>query len=487
MKKCLTLSLLLTLLHTVQAQVHPFIDSILENRIVKIPFYEVPIAGAENLILKMTYGQSSFLDTTGIFVLQEAQILSVDLLFSDYPAAANLRTLNKSRLTALCQLLPGIEKQLTITWTIVRQTDGFDKPSAEQLVHGFVINYRRNYTPAEAAKELTLIKAATPPPPPPPPPPDPPAPKEKINHWAIMHRTDSYTSNVYNDQPVKKMSETREKLTPYKRSGDTLIAITAKEAYDKRLLPPGGRYTKTMQDSIFLLLPATRNQYTFKTIVTPKGEPIPEDKPRDSTVLKSLGRNPFDSALVVMDVTGSMAPYIAQLVQWMGKQEAHKTIQYLACFNDGNKLPDQLKQINQTGGIYGEKYVNSQQASALIQKAMKSGNGGGDIQENDCEALLVAMHDAPDCKDLVLIADSWAPIRDTSLIDSIHKPVHIIVCGKRLGIHPDYIRLALTTGGSLHFAGEDLLNLQPLREGKEMLINQRTYYYSKGRVFMKVR
>jgi hypothetical protein len=483
MKKGLFACCLLLLQYTLQAQVHLFIDSILENRILKIPAYEISATGTENLVLKMTYGQSNFLDTTGIASLYDAQILSVDLLFSDYPAAANLRTLNKSRLTALCQLMPGIEKQAGINWTIVRQTDGYDKPSAEQLVHGFVINYRRYYTPEDASKELKLIESVTPPPPPPP---DPPAPKEKVNHWAIMHRTDSYTSNVYNDQPIKKMSESREKLTFFKRAGDTVIALTAKEAYAKQLLPPGNRYGKTDPDSVFLLLPGTRSQYTFKNIVTPERKLI-HTEPVDSSVQKSLSRNRFTNAVVVADVTGSMSPYIAQLIEWMTEQDAKKYIEYFVCFNDGNKLPDNLKQVNQTGGIYGEKYVNSRQASELIQKTMRKGDGGGDRPENACEALLQAIREAPQCKDLVFIADSWAPIRDTSLISAIPKPVHIIVCGKRLGIHPDYITLALVTGGSLHFKGEDLLNLQPLREGKEMIINQCAYYYKEGKVVMKVR
>ena len=111
MRNCLLTCLLLAIVHMAPAQTTLFVDSILENRTLKIPAYEIPDTDADNLILKMPYGQSSFLDTAGLSLLQNAQLLSVDLLFSDYPAASNLKTLNKNRLMALCQLMPTVGHQ----------------------------------------------------------------------------------------------------------------------------------------------------------------------------------------------------------------------------------------------------------------------------------------------------------------------------------------------------------------------------------------
>lgn len=482
MKHLLTACLLSTTLFCAKAQQQPLIDSILDNRILKVPAYQVPETGAENLILKMYYAQSTFLDTTGIWQLQNAQILSVDLLFSDYPSASDLKPLNKSRLAALCRLVPGIDKQPLISWNIVRQTDGADKASAEKLVHGFVINYRKNYTPEEAEEELTLIDAAIPDPPPAPPA----AATEKVNHWAIIHRTGNYITNTYNGQMVRRKGENRKDVIPFLTPRDTIIVITGKEADKLHLLPPHKDYEKKQPDSVYLLLNRptpliVKNDLAWRDSLALRPEP-----PGDSTILKTMKRNTFNHALVVMDVTSSMSPYLVQLLRWVNKQAATLSIEYLICFNDGDKQEDILKKVGQTGGIYGEKYAGPKQTAALIRKTMTKGNGGGDMQENPCEALLRGIHEAPFAKEVVLIADSWAPMRDTALIGNVRKPVHIVICGKRLGIHPDYVKLALVTGGTLHFENEDILSLQPLKEGKEMTINHCTYYYARGNVYRKM-
>lgn len=482
MKHLLTACLLSTSLLCAKAQQQPLIDSILANRIVKVPYYEIPETGAENLILRMSYAQSTFIDTSGIYALQNAQILSVDLLFSDYPSASDLKPLNKSRLAALCRLVPGIDMQQQVSWNIVRQTDGADKASAEKLVHGFVINYRKKYTAEDATKELDLIEAAIPPPPPPPPP----APKEKVNHWAIIHRSGTYVANTYNGQSIKRKGESRKEVLPFLTPRDTIIAITSKEAQKANLLPPEKSYEKKQPDSIYLLqnrpVPLiAKDDYTWRDSLLLAPRP-----PADSTILKIFNRNPLTSALVVMDVTSSMSPYMVELLRWVNARATPRSIEYVVCFNDGDKQDDITKQINQTGGIYGEKYTSGRQTATLIRKTMAKGNGGGDMQENPCEALLRGIHEPPFCKDVILIADSWAPMRDTALISNIRKPVHIVICGKRLGIHPDYVKLALVTGGSLHFENEDIPSLEPLKEGKEMEINHCTYYYTRGRVFRKM-
>lgn len=316
-------------------------------------------------------------------------------------------------------------------------------------------------------------------------PPTPAAPPEKLNHWAIIHRRESYNPHLYNDQPVKEITTGRDKLKDRIRAGDTIVAISLTEAYERQLMPPANRYRKEeVKDSIYLLLPGLRGMYS-----KPTASPSPESLlfPPDSTIHKSLGKYTINNALIVMDVTGSMAAYIAQMLRWIDQRPPANTISYLVCFNDGDRKPDDHKKPGSTGGIYGEKFEGSKQAKALVQKAMRAGNGGGDIQENACEALLTGIRNAPSATDVILIADSWAPIRDTALISTISKPVHVIICGKRLGVHPDYVTLALKTGGTLHFPDQPLINLRPLLEGASIVINQRNYYYTNGRVYMELR
>jgi hypothetical protein len=49
----------------------------------------------------MAFGQSNFVDTNGVSHLQNADILSVDLIFTDYPASNNLFALNAARFISL--------------------------------------------------------------------------------------------------------------------------------------------------------------------------------------------------------------------------------------------------------------------------------------------------------------------------------------------------------------------------------------------------
>ncbi|MBC7651259.1 MAG: hypothetical protein H7101_05875, partial [Deinococcales bacterium] len=123
MKYALGLALVL-IGYTSFGQSNRLIDSILVNNIIKVPAYQLSKVGNETLVLKMNYAASSFIDTTGIYQLQNAQILSVDLVFTDYPTTQNLLPLNKTRLQSLAQLLPTATQQPHTNWQIIREING---------------------------------------------------------------------------------------------------------------------------------------------------------------------------------------------------------------------------------------------------------------------------------------------------------------------------------------------------------------------------
>lgn len=484
MKKVVWLPLLLLLTCRVQAQSPRFIDSLLDNRILRVPAYESDTISHNQLLLQMQYAKSLFTDTTHVQELQGAQILSVDLLFTDYPAHNDLKPLNKRRLIALCQLVPGIEKQKNVSWTIVRQMDGKDPESAGKLHHGFIINYRKPYTPADRKRELTLIQEVTPDTTIPYQASD--APPEKIHQWAIIHEGSTPRARTHLGRPLKQMGDNRGKLPP-PADGDTLVGLTPDEAMRKYIIDPKMRKMLGGEDSLFLLLgPKPEPGPALVKTPEPPAKPVvpdydPVPVPQDSTVINTFTRNHFEHMLVVADVTGSMSPYIMQLVQWMQLKEKQSNIDYCICFNDGDNKIDDLKYIGNTGGIYGGPVASSQQIAALIRHTMEQGDGG-DLEENPCEAIRKGIESAPECKDVILIADSWAPARDIELASTIKKPVQVIICGKRLGVHPDLVTIALLSGGSLHFINEDVLNLQPLKEGKELFIHNRYYRFDGKRV-----
>jgi hypothetical protein len=185
--------------------------------------------------------------------------------------------------------------------------------------------------------------------------------------------------------------------------------------------------------------------------------------------------------LVVADVTTSMNQYNAQIVQWIAMQTNQQNLKALVCFNDGDGKQTEHKIIGATGGIYGEVFSSPTQIGDLIVNIMHNGSGG-DIAENNCEALIKAISMFNNYEDVVLIADSWSPVRDIELLPQITQPIKIIVCGNDLGPHPDYVSIAYFTNGSLHFIDGDVTNFSLLKENKIMNIKGTNYILKNGRV-----
>ena len=75
--------------------------------------------------------------------------------------------------------------------------------------------------------------------------------------------------------------------------------------------------------------------------------------PRDSSILNIMDRNrQWKNVLVIMDWTGSMYDYGAQVVLWHKLNMETSGIKHLILFNDGDKKATWQKQIGRTGGIY---------------------------------------------------------------------------------------------------------------------------------------
>jgi hypothetical protein len=460
------------------AQTGHLIDSVLANNIIRIPFYQLAKVGNETLVLQMNYASSSFVDTTGVYKLRNAQILSVDLLFTDYPANQNLIALNKRRLQALADLVPVATQQPTTLWQIIRQLDGKDKASAANMLHGFVINYRGPETDISKKKEIDLIKSVTPtlikipaevPPV-----------EDKVSNWSAIHNggLNQQRIVIYN-RPLRKSDVNKPVLQKMAVPKDTIVSFTYKEAKSNQLIPDMRTKFLRDKDSVFFLLAPPLQAIT--KLVPPTLRSL-----GDSSVLKTLKRNQFSKMLVIADVTNSMSPYVAQIFAWINSEAEKSNVQYVVCFNDGDGRDNDYKKIGRTGGVYGEVYKDAIQLSNLIISTMDKCQNN-DIQENDCEAIIKGIDLCSDCEDVVLLADSWAPVRDISLAVTIKKPIKVIACGNRIGIRPEYIEIALKTNGSLHFMDEDIVDLSPLRKGKQMMIHGKLYTYKNGWVNEVVR
>lgn len=201
----------------------------------------------------------------------------------------------------------------------------------------------------------------------------------------------------------------------------------------------------------------------------------------DTSVIHVLNRNKkhWKNMVIVTDLTGSMTPYASQVILWLKLGSMEKKISSVTFFNDGDMKTE--KPIGNTGGIYMKKTSDYDEIRELALRSIHGG-GGGDGPENDCEALISTQEFNPDAKELILIADNMAPIKDKILIDKISKPVRVVLCGTRYGINVEYLNLARDTGGSIHTMEKDLMNLIKMEEGKSFMLNKMQFKIENNRI-----
>jgi hypothetical protein len=206
--------------------------------------------------------------------------------------------------------------------------------------------------------------------------------------------------------------------------------------------------------------------------------------PSDSTVIKVVDRHPeWEDMLVVMDWTGSMYQYGTQLVLWhkYNLAASRLRVQHMVFFNDGNKKKTFQKKVGTTGGIYHCYADDLMEVVETMERVMESGNGG-DIPENDFEAIVKSTRLLNGFGEVILIADNSSNVRDMSLLEKIDVPVRVILCGVGEDgyVNPDYVKLAYHSGGSIHTMEKDLLNLADLHPGEIIRIGNREYTVKNG-------
>ena len=195
---------------------------------------------------------------------------------------------------------------------------------------------------------------------------------------------------------------------------------------------------------------------------------------QDFVVQEVLKRNEWNDMLIVSDMTGSMAPYIGQLFLWLKLNTLDDRIKQFVFFNDGDTRLNEDKTIGETGGIYETRSKTYKEVEDLAIRCMMSGDGG-DLEENDIEALLKGIDICPDCAENILIADNNSPVRDLSLLEKIDRPIRVIICGAQQKINVEYLNLARETGGSVHLIEIDLYNLTKINEGETIEIGEQKY------------
>ena len=195
-------------------------------------------------------------------------------------------------------------------------------------------------------------------------------------------------------------------------------------------------------------------------------------------------RDRWKNKMIVTDLTGSMSPYMDQVILWHALQLVQGEQNRYLFFNDGDRTPDAQKVIGKTGGLY---YTEMAQLDSLLEKMSETAKGGfgGDSPENDIEALLAAVPSMQGMDELVLVADNFSDARDIELLSRLKVPVHIVLCGTSLGVNEQYLEIAYKTGGSVHTIEQDIEDLARLTDGATIGIGGHLYQVSRGK-FIRV-
>ncbi|MCB9052513.1 MAG: hypothetical protein H6556_24020 [Lewinellaceae bacterium] len=191
-------------------------------------------------------------------------------------------------------------------------------------------------------------------------------------------------------------------------------------------------------------------------------------------------RAEWSNKVIVTDITGSMYPYMDQVLLWHALALVPGEQNRYIFFNDGDSTPESEKKPGAAGGIYITEEMNMDRLLETMNKAM-AGGSGADSPENDLEALLEGVRLMGEIDELILIADNYSDVRDIELLNRLHAPVRIVLAGADYGVNEDYLEIAYSTGGSIHTLEEDIYELSHLADGEVVRIGAYRYRVNRGK------
>lgn len=483
---------------------------------------------AGQILIPAAYGKSLGAANLGSR-LKNKQIISVELVYTRFRRSEkyNQQKLNLQRLQNLRALIPSAFSNESVEWIITEQTGAADFETGKTYFHGFII-HTRTLSPSETERKaeitgiMKLLEVDK---------------STVITHSSTGGSTPRNTGMRYDTEPVKyydqgpnfssipcalpndvianikypaeafsKKKSGRVKVEfTVNKFGDTQdIQITESAGYgmDKAVM----EYVKTMPKwtpakskgtavnayvsfiVYFSLVPEELagggGMPCEDLVVYPEGivTDIPDITQESTTVSKIFERHNWQNLAVVCDVTASMGPYIGDLMKWFRNNSSR--IKHFTFFNDGDQQKDNQKQIGSTGGLYQIPATGSEEVEKELYRAMRNGYGG-DLPENDIEAILETERNTPFAERIVWVADNYAFPRDVKLIPEIKKPVSIIICSAGGGVNPAFLTLARNMKASLHTLETDLPDLSRVKEGEKVNVNGREYELKEGK-FIRV-
>jgi hypothetical protein len=445
----------------------------------------------KTIIVEMGYGHAVPTKVTGDTVsVKNAGAFIIEIVCTDFPSSFSHNTLNIERLRTAMELFPMIDIATISKVVVLRQMDGNVKEKAQQMFHGVIVHYRTVQDEALIKEDLAKLDTL-------------------LSKLGVISKDSSF---ITTDGGLMKSETVSAKKIPRimefkaRNNGITrwfpgwrdsiqksvpeiplycYIVVTPKEALKRKLITRKSfRNSKIEKDIISLGWKDADSLIVQQCFIEPGSGMAIGDFTNpgvpDSTVVKVFDRNRWKNMAITADVTGSMYPYTAQLLVWLRLKSLDSLTTLFTFFNDGNNKPDGLKKIGNTGGIYLKKCKSFEEVGELIKHTMQRGSGG-DLPENNVEALIEAEKEFPGISFHVMIADNWAPLKDIELTKKLSKPVRIVLCGTINNmINIDYLDLARRTGGSVHLIEEDITNLALLHDGESVVIGGNEYRLIRG-------
>ena len=313
-------------------------------------------------------------------------------------------------------------------------------------------------------------------------------------------QTERYIHTIFfkwiGSKEYERLAEVRDSIARVRAVEDSIAFVKIAEEFKKNLdkMIASGKI-----DSIIipfdipdedLILKTLEAKAKFYKVALAKNPNLFVDKKNIVLAVLDRLKKRFPKQVVVTDVTGSMSPYMNEVLIWHAMNLIPQNTYQYFFFNDGDSHPDGA--IGKSGGIYdcGGVVKDLRKLLKTIKLASSKGYGGAS-PENDVEALLAASKKRSKVEELVLVADNASPVRDMILLSQLKIPVRVIACGteaSRCGgsaLNEQYLWIAYKTGGSVHTLEEDIYDLSKIGEGKTIRFNKETYQLTEGR-FVKV-
>lgn len=487
MKKFTFLSVFIMSIFYSTGQINP-----IQSTVAKYDFTAVP-SGLSSIAIPVNFNENNLLEKIPDS-LTHLTVERIDLVYTTYALNPTFdqTALNKSRIQKISSAWPRAKNE-AIRWNEVGQTAANSPERAKELFHGFVIYYRPTPTAESIKEELDFIDAILA---------GKPIPKKPGP--AIHSLSDSKISSKPEkvvDHPVPAKAYLNElpmglhlevgkcyEVVNFDHWGDTSAIIQFTEKLSKT--PKYGGHTITVAGT------ANKSKYHYFGAWFKESEECDYDAAErrssiindwfssgDYSIVKTVfERNPtWENTHIVMDVTGSMSPYIAQTMAWIKDKQVKEQVAAFTFFNDGNMTPDFAKITGKVGGIYSVKNDGFNTVYSEMKSTMQKG-GGGDAPENNIEAIIEGMRNYPNCNEIIMVADNFATPRDLELVRKLNVPVHVILCGtNNRFINTEYVQLAYDTKGSVHTMENDL-DFNGIEPNKTLKIGQHYFTILNGRI-----